>query len=241
MTKHTRISADTALLDRPIWAALSTRLADMSTSVGSARAFPAEIGPLAAAAGSAPGDQLDFMALIWQRGTPVVTMETKTPIAARLFLPELHVSGVQMIGINPAAPKNTHQVEVLGEDDADQIFALAEQTQPGPFERRTHTLGEFIGIKHEGTLIAMAGQRLRLPGHTEISAVCVTPTHRGKGLGAELVRQMADRIMSSGERPFLHAYASNHSAIALYERLGFRIRAEVQVTRWVRNAMVQAD
>ncbi len=241
MAKHSHISADTALLDRPIWAALSTRQADLAHSLGSARAYPSDIGPLAAAAGSGRDDLLDFMALIWQRGAPVMTIEAEAPVATRFFVPEQHVPGVQMIADNPQAPSHAYQIDELDPADADQILALAEQTRPGPFEPRTHTLGTFIGIRQNGTLIAMAGQRMRLPGHIEISAVCVTPAYRGKGLGTELVRQMADRIIAQGERPFLHAYASNTNAIALYERLGFRVRAEMQATRWVRNAMVQVD
>jgi predicted GNAT family acetyltransferase len=78
----------------------------------------------------------------------------------------------------------------------------------------------------------MAGERMQMPGFIEISAVCTHPDYRGRGYGAALMRAVGDRILSEGERPFLHAYASNTGAIALYRKLGFELRAEVTHAVW---------
>jgi predicted GNAT family acetyltransferase len=85
-------------------------------------------------------------------------------------------------------------------------------------------MGLYLGIRHEGRLVAMAGQRLRPPGWTEISAVCTYEDFRGRGLATRLIHAVAHDIRERGETPFLHTGAENTSAIRLYETLGFRLR-----------------
>lgn len=237
MTYLSRIETNSALLDRPIWGSLSTCLAPISERMGTARALPRQFGPLAAAA--SPDEFRDFMLLISQRKEPLLTFEANTPLDQRLCVPEDQVGGVQMIGHLPEKPKYSFKVTELRDTHAKQILALAKCTRPGPFASQTHLLGDFIGIFEGSELIAMAGQRLRIPGFTEISAVCVDQSYRGRGIGAELVRQMSKRILDSGHVPFLHAYESNAAAISLYEGLGFKQRARLQVISWVKNAAVQ--
>jgi predicted GNAT family acetyltransferase len=111
------------------------------------------------------------------------------------------------------------------------MLALATLTRPGPFFERTHELGEFIGVREGGRLIAMAGERMKPDGFTEVSGVCTHPDFRGQGHAAALTRIVASRIRERGETPFLHAYASNAPAIALYERLGYRLRRNVLMVR----------
>jgi ribosomal protein S18 acetylase RimI-like enzyme len=214
-------------------------LAPIAETWGFAKAFPRDVGPLAAAEGFDCRHVRDFMLLIAQRKEPVFTFEVETPHCQNLYIPEDRVTGVQMLAHSPSAPRYTHQITELNGAYADQILNLAQATRPGPFSTLTHTLGDFIGIIKDDRLIAMAGQRLKVPGFTEISAVCVDPTFRGQGIGAELVSQMSERILDSGNVPFLHAYETNTSAISLYQNLGFAIRARLQVTNWVRNAIVQ--
>ncbi|MFD9074916.1 GNAT family N-acetyltransferase, partial [Streptomyces lasiicapitis] len=95
------------------------------------------------------------------------------------------------------------------------------------FRERTIELGTYLGIRHEGALVAMAGERLHPPGWTEISAVCTDPAHRGRGLASRLVLAVAYGIRERGETPFLHTAARNTGAIRLYESLGFRLRRHI--------------
>jgi predicted GNAT family acetyltransferase len=85
-------------------------------------------------------------------------------------------------------------------------------------------------VKTDGRLIAMAGERMKLPGYTEVSAVCTDPNHRGKGYAALLSRTVATQILNRGQTPMLHAYANNTTAVRLYEELGFELRTHVNVT-----------
>src|SRR4029077_5363570 len=105
--------------------------------------------------------------------------------------------------------------------DVPAMLDLVARTQPGPFARRTIELGTYLGVREGGALVAMAGERMHLDGHSEISAVCTDPSQRRRGLARDLVLTLARRIRARGERPFLHVAADNVNAIRLYEALGF--------------------
>jgi predicted GNAT family acetyltransferase len=96
-------------------------------------------------------------------------------------------------------------------------------------------MGRFVGVRENGALIAMAGERMHMPGYREISAVCTHPDFRGRGLGAALMRVVGARMMAEGDQPFLHSYADNAGAVALYRKLGFSVRAEVVHAVWRRG------
>lgn len=224
-------------LDNPAWWSLATRLRHVAHVKGTAFMMGPNYGPFAALAGDAPEDIEDFLTLVADRQTPAFTMEHGNPFGEALLPTAM---GVQMVADRIEPPTDGHRIQDLGEEDAFQILDLARRARPGPFECRTHQLGDFIGVKHEGRLIAMAGQRMRLPGYTEISAVCVDSAHRSNGLGGALVRHMAARIIAAGDQPFLHTNADNHGAIALYQRLGFCIRSSVRLVCWNAEKIAEA-
>jgi len=116
------------------------------------------------------------------------------------------------------------------------MMALVKLTEPGPFAARTVELGTYIGIRSGGQLIAMAGERMRFPGFTEVSAVCTHPDHRGRGHGSALVRTLLRAIRHRGETPFLHIFSDNVRARALYQALGFSLSRALFVTVLKREA-----
>ena len=133
-----------------------------------------------------------------------------------------------MIANLPIRGPRPDGAEVLGDADVPEMIALAELTRPGPFRKRTHTLGQFWGIRRNGSLAAMAGERMKLPALSELSGVCVHPDWRGHGFARSLSIFVASRIVERGETPFLHAYAGNAAALRLYEDIGFEIRSEMR-------------
>jgi predicted GNAT family acetyltransferase len=137
---------------------------------------------------------------------------------------------VQMVGPVTGDVPASRRFRILTADDVPQMTSLVTLTAPGPWFERTPELGRFLGFEVEGRLVAMAGERLRVPGHTEISAVCCHPDWRGQGLAADLMRRISQGIVARGEIPFLHVLAENAAAIALYGKLGLRKRLQSRLT-----------
>lgn len=144
--------------------------------------------------------------------------------------------GVQLVDHTVDAAPDPEAV-LLGPADVPEMLDLVERTRPGPFLPRTVELGTYLGIRRAGALVAMAGERLHPPGWTEISGVCTDGSVRGQGLASRLVKAVAHGIRERGETPFLHAAASNTSAIRLYESLGFTLRRRTSFL----SAIVPAD
>ena len=139
-------------------------------------------------------------------------------------------TGEQMIGTPVETPTNGVEIVTLGAADVPAMIELTSLTKPGPFGTRTHELGTFFGIRAGGELVAMAGERMKPAQYTEMTAVCVHPSHRGRGYGQILLSAISRQIVSRGEIPFLHVFTSNHSAIALYRRQGMEIRRRFHIT-----------
>jgi len=138
------------------------------------------------------------------------------------------VPGVQLVATRSLLSAPANEALVIGPADAAEALELALRTEPGPFRPRTYELGTYLGIRHGGRLMALAGERLHPTGWTEISAVCTDPAYRCQGLAGRLVRAVADQIRDRGETPFLHTSAANAPAIRLYEAMGFELRREVE-------------
>jgi predicted GNAT family acetyltransferase len=217
-------------LDRPVWRALSTRQAPVAQGDGRALRFAPDYGVFAAAADATPESLAALAALVPQGGQvalveaspappPPATAAATSAVLWQMTAPSLTV-----------APPPDFTIVDLAEADAPQMLALATLTRPGPFFGRTHQLGDFVGVKVDGRLLAMAGERMKPEGFTEVSGVCTDPNCRGRGYAGALMRVVANRILARGETPFLHSYAHNTGAIGLYETLGFVLRSEMTMT-----------
>jgi ribosomal protein S18 acetylase RimI-like enzyme len=132
----------------------------------------------------------------------------------------------QMTFEAPPPAKPNQAIRRLTPADVPEMLALTRLTEPGPFLPKTIDLGAYYGIHDSGTLVAMAGERLRLTGFTEVSAVCTHPNFRGRGHGNALMSVVISGILDRGETPFLHVRIEN-PAIGLYKKLGFQIRTHL--------------
>lgn len=220
-------------LDQPVWSALTGRQAHLAVVQGGARRYDAAYGVFAAVQDRSASSLVGLGALVGQGD--VALLQADPPSEAPGVAIASQDLGVQMVAARLAAgPASNVEIVALGDADAPEMLALATLTRPGPFFERTHQLGDFFGVRIDGQLAAMAGERMKPEGHTEVSGVCTLPEHRGRGYGAALMRVVAGRILDRGEIPFLHAYASNTGAIGLYQALGFSLRREVLMTRLTR-------
>jgi predicted GNAT family acetyltransferase len=216
-------------LDRAVWAALTTRQADLALAEGPARRLAPDYGLFAAAADASEESLRALAALVRAHGEAAL-FEADPPRALDGVTITEGDPVSQMTAEAPAPQSPDFEVVALGDADAGEMHALATLTKPGPFFRRTHRLGDFVGVRIDGRLAAMAGERLRLPGYTEVSAVCTHPDFRGRGYAAGLMSVVTQAIVARGELPFLHVYDRNENAIRLYENLGWRRRRAVTVS-----------
>ena len=216
-------------LERPAWASLTTHHAALAVGGVLARRYVADVN-LFASAGDDSRDALTALASLVGPGERVFVLQVPDILVPAGLVATKRARGVQLVAARSVrADGGGADIVQLGEADAPQMLALAELTEPGPFLARTHVMGTFLGVRIAGRLAAMAGERFRFPGFTELSGVCTHPDFRGRGLARALSTAVAAAIEARGERPFLHAWKTNLAAIALYESLGFELRTEIDV------------
>ncbi len=210
-------------LDNAVWHALHGPQRKHSQGGRAAKRFHPEIAPFAALPDEPSSTDWTELADLVGPGGIAVLFRADVEIPAGWEL-KLRFGGVQMIDEVPQAPIDDVEAQDLGPHDVADMLALVARTGPGPFGERTIELGRYIGVRRSGQLIAMAGQRLRLPGYVEISAVCTDTGHRAQGVASRLVRTLVADIQAGGDMPILHALDSNVAAIEIYESLGFAVR-----------------
>ncbi|MCA8302057.1 GNAT family N-acetyltransferase [Burkholderia seminalis] len=218
-------------LDHPVWLALTTKQAHLGQGHVLARRYHPDVAPFAALAAETPAAYRALQALLRPREQlAVLSVEPIGPVDGL----QTEQAGVihQMVASPLDAGRSDNEAIVrLGAADANDMLELARRTKPGPFGKRTVATGNYIGIRERGRLVAMAGERMRIDGYVEISAVCVDDAHRGNGHAGRLVNVLRREIGQRGETPFLHVFSDNVSAIRLYERLGFQLRRTFHLNR----------
>lgn len=221
-------------LDRPVWSMLTGRQAHLAERDARAVRIDRGYGVFGAAADTGAEAQAALAALVSAEGEIWIVEEEPWPVppgtreVKRAVLAQMVAEGTP-----PAPRKGEPAIIPLGDDDAPEMAALADHAKPGPWGPKTHRYGPFFGVREDGRengrLLAMAGQRILVPGMAEVSGVSTWEDCRGRGLARALIGHVMREMVAGGEQPFLHSYADNAGAIALYESLGFCIRRQVHV------------
>lgn len=218
------------VLDRPAYSTLTGRQSHLAVHHGGALRMHPDFGLFAGTVDESPESLKALGELVQLQGTVgLVEPAAPPPVPGTQVVSSALCLQMEAVEVAPAWDV-AFDMLALSDADAAEMLALATLTKPGPFFGRTHELGDFIGVRVDGQLVAMAGERMRPDGYTEASGVCVHPDHRGKGYAARLLREVTAKILSRGEKAFLHSYADNTTAIGLYESLGYRGRRDVVFT-----------
>ena len=212
------------VLDNPAWSALVGPHASVAERVGRAARYPVEVSVFAALDEDPDEATWNDAARLPGAGAMVLVAAPTPPADWKI---RLGVPAIQMVAVDLDVMPEPEAVP-LGPGDVDDMLDLVARTEPGPFLARTIELGSYIGIRRDGVLVAMAGERFRLPGWTEISAVCTDESVRGSGLASRLVRAVGAAIAARGDGVILHVANTNTNAIRLYRTLGFVERRPIE-------------
>jgi predicted GNAT family acetyltransferase len=214
---------DVSALDNPIWHSLTGPHAALAQGSGLARRYQPQVSVFYAIADQSDAAFRDLSALAGKDGIARMlspTLEVTRPGWKQTFGKEV----MQMVWERPTPAVPVPEIVKLRASDVPEMTALVEATKPGPWAARTIEMGNYFGIKADGKLAAMTGERMHLPGLTEVSAIAVWPEFRGRGYAQKLAHHVASSIVARGETAFLHLYADNTPARTLYEKLGFVAR-----------------
>jgi len=212
-------------LDNPVFAALTGNQATFAVRHGNAIRYQPNVSPFCAVADESSAADWADAARLTVPGRAALFVRLSAGPPADWEVPVAR-EGVQLVA-DDLDPALDPEAVALTEADVPEMLELTDRAKPGPFLPGTVELGGYLGLRREGRLVAMAGERMRPPGFAEISAVCTDEAWRGHGFAARLTRAVAAGITARGETPFLHAAADNVNAIRLYKSLGFTHRRDV--------------
>ncbi|KAA2238959.1 GNAT family N-acetyltransferase [Chitinophaga agrisoli] len=218
---------DLTLLDNPVWHSLQTTHRALAMGTTTAQRYPADV--------------LSFVGCDREASNPLENIQpwvnSEEPVFVVGDLPPLpshwsvqaRLDCAQMVchQLHTVPPKEPAEIVRLTEEERPEMFTFINSIQPGYFLLNTPLLGSYYGIRNNGQLVAIAGERMRMTGLTEISAVCTHPDFTGKGLAQQLMIHVSNNIYAQGRVPFLHVLSTNERAIRLYEHLGFTTRREI--------------
>jgi predicted GNAT family acetyltransferase len=222
------------LFANPVWHALQTKHRHFALSSGEAARYPADVAPFAAVASPDIAALQALHSLLEPRESVWLIGETYPTISSLVC--EANLDCLQMVlpeGVPP--PALSQEIVPLSSANAQEMVALTDIAFPGFFRSRTCEMGTYYGIRFNGELIAMGGERLTLDGYPEISGICTHPAHRGKGHAASLIWQLVRNHRRDALVSWLHVSTDNHHAIDLYRKMGFNVVRKVTLHRLRRS------
>jgi ribosomal protein S18 acetylase RimI-like enzyme len=223
-----------ALFANPVWHALHGPHRHLAIGDGDACRYPADVSPWAAIGEPSEAAFDGLRGLLASEES--VWLVHAGPIGPGLAIVEIQEC-LQMVWPRDVEPSpESERVVTLGAEDAEDMVGLTDVAFPGFFRRKTYRMGSYCGVRVNGELAAMGGERLRLDGYPELSGICTHPAHRGRGFATDVIRHLVRAHRRDRLRSWLHVGARNTRAIELYESLGFERIRTVALQRIVRVA-----
>ncbi len=225
---------DTNSLDNPVWNALNSHHRHLAIKGKLSARYPPDAFNAAAMPEYNASGFRDLRDLVETDETIGVVGPLPTNLPGWKVLQTGQLSQMICEELKPAPHVDAVTLTV---DDVPEMLDLISLAQPGPFLPRTIEMGQYLGLRQNGQLVALAGERLHPTGFCEISAVCTHPDYRGRGYASALTTMVAEMILDRHEVPFLHLAPTNDTAMKIYNKLGFRLRTEINLVMVQRSTM----
>lgn len=211
------------MLDNPVWHSLATQHARLALTADGAARYPATIVPFAGIGEPTARAANQLTSLIDDAESVFVVALAPEPPPGWQLEPQKPV--LQMICRQRPPEIPGPPVRTMAAAGITDMIGLTDLVFPGFFRPRTLEMGAYYGIYDGSRLAAMAGERMRLDGFQELSAVCTHPSYTGRGYAQRLLALLCNSAFDRGFTPFLHVYEDNARAIGVYRKLGFVGRA----------------
>jgi ribosomal protein S18 acetylase RimI-like enzyme len=213
-------------LDNPVWSSLSGEHAPLGRRTPHAARYRAEVAPFVGIDASAASAGEELTELVSPRES-VLFVGPSTDMPASAWRIEPFESIAQMINESQLVSVDGPVITELCAAHTADVLDLTARVYPHYFRPRTMTMGRYLGIYDGAKLAAMAGERMRFGRYVELSTICTDPGFTGRGYAQHLVNRLVADVRRADRIPFLHVSHRNVRAKALYEHLGFKIRADI--------------
>ncbi len=216
-------------LDNPFWSALCSIHEPIALRANAIARYPATHAPFLGVAEDGVNAAEDLRRLM-SPGESVYLLGPVPRVPPGWMLTRLDPLA-QMVCDEPVEMPDGEPVAELSAADRVEVLELTALVYPHYFRERTMEMGRYFGIRQGGRLAAMIGERLGTAGARELSAICTHPDFGGRGHARRLTAMLTNDTLARGRLPFLHVSYANTLAKALYERIGYRLRADVPFAR----------
>jgi GNAT superfamily N-acetyltransferase len=215
---------ETDKLDNPAWYSLSETHSKFAIDYDDVKFYQPDYCPF----GGAPGLKNNEAAIEKYAALAAdFFVIGEKPLIPRHVIIRKELVCLQMIIDDLIVVKQIENIVKLDQGHLHVLSQLVNLVQPGYFKMKTALLGEYFGIFKNGVLVAVTGERMKMNGFTEVSAIVTHPDHTGKGYAKQLIAHCVNNIFLKGSVPYLHVVESNSLAINIYLKSGFRTRRKI--------------
>ncbi len=127
---------------------------------------------------------------------------------------------------DPITRTNTINTFRLAGTDLAEVNELYEESYPNnAFDPRMLVSGQYIGIRHQGRLVSIAGIHTYSATYrvAALGNITTHPEYRGRGYGKAVTARLCQLLEGIVDFIGLHVKCDNMPALSLYKSLGFRI------------------
>ncbi len=221
------------LFSDPVWHALHSKHRHLAILGHRACRYPRDVAPFAAVADGAEASMAELRALL-EPGEQVWLSADGCAAVPDMVLEEQLICLQLVLPRTVVLPAPSAAIAALGGEHAPEMVALTDVAFPGFFRPRTCDMGAYFGVRVDGVLVSMGGERLMLEGYPEISGICTHPRHRGRGFAESIIGQIVRAHRAAGLVSWMHVAESNERALGLYRRMGFVAARRVTLSRFCR-------